>query len=30
MDLLYIAVVILFFFLTWALVHLCSKLGGAK
>ena len=28
MDLLYVAVVIGFFGLTWGLVSLCSKLGG--
>lgn len=30
MDLVYIATVILFFALTWGLLKLCDKLGGAR
>jgi len=30
MDLLYVAVVIVFFGLTWGLVKLCGSLGGGQ
>ncbi len=30
MDILYIAVVLAFFALTWGLVVLCQKLGGSQ
>ena len=30
MDLLYVAVVVAFFALTWGLVVLCTKLGGTE
>jgi hypothetical protein len=30
MDLIYIAIVIVFFVLTWGLLKLCGVLGGAR